>query len=235
MRLAVRELETASVDLRARIGEIAAALPEDEVALAVPTLIPRRPRARRLPRPRLVEASAVEAAVEPPGRRAPAVDAGRRRAGVRNVAAATGRPTMRRFFAQVVVNALTILLVLFLFSLIKVDYTDPFTGLRFTGPALALGANPLLTLVFMALFVALVGAFVRPIILVLTGRLLLRSMGLILIVVNVFLVAVAGWLAPGEFVVAQPTWFWGTLIALVFTLLASGIRSSSASTGRRST
>ena len=130
---------------------------------------------------------------------------------------------MRRFIAQVVVNTLTILLVLFLFSLINVDYTDPFTGLRFTGPALALGANPLLTLLFMALFVALVGAFVRPIILVLTGRLLLRSMGLILIVVNVFLVAVAGWLAPGEFVVAQPTWFWGTLIALVFTLLASGI------------
>ena len=130
---------------------------------------------------------------------------------------------MRRFFAQVVVYALTILIVLFFFSLIKVDYTDPFTGLRFTGPALALGANPLLTLLFMALFVALVGAFVRPLILVLTGRLLLRSMGLILIVVNVFLVAVAGWLAPGEFVVAQPTWFWGTLIALVFTLLASGI------------
>jgi ubiquinone biosynthesis protein len=130
---------------------------------------------------------------------------------------------MRRFFAQVIVNALTILIVLFFFSLINVDYTDPFTGLRFTGPALALGANPALTLLFMALFVALVGAFVRPIILVLTGRLLLRSMGLVLIVVNVFLVWLAGTLAPGEFLVAQPTWFWGTLIALVFTLVASGI------------
>ncbi|MCU0477596.1 MAG: AarF/UbiB family protein [Chloroflexi bacterium] len=131
---------------------------------------------------------------------------------------------MRRFIAQVIVNALTILVVLFVFSLIKVDYTDPFTEVRFTGPALALGANPVLTLVFMALFVALVASFVRPVVLVLAGRLLLRSMGLILIVVNVILVFVAGWLAPGEFVVAQPTWFWGTLIALVFTLLASGIQ-----------
>ena len=130
---------------------------------------------------------------------------------------------MRRFVAQVVVNTLTILVVLLLFSLIQVDYTDPFTGVRFTGPALALGANPVLTLLFMAFFVALVGAFVRPIVLVLTGRLLLRSMGLILVVVNVVLVFVAGWLAPGEFVVASPTWFWGTLIALTFTLLASGI------------
>ncbi len=131
---------------------------------------------------------------------------------------------MRRFIVQVIVNALTILVVLFVFSLIKVDYTDPFTEVRFTGPALALGANPVLTLVFMALFVALVASFVRPVVLVLAGRLLLRSMGLILIVVNVILVFVAGWLAPGEFVVAQPTWFWGTLIALVFTLLASGIQ-----------
>ena len=40
VRLAVRELETATVDLRSRIGEIAAALPDDEVALAVPTLDP---------------------------------------------------------------------------------------------------------------------------------------------------------------------------------------------------
>ncbi len=131
---------------------------------------------------------------------------------------------MRRFIAQVIVNTLTILIVLLIFSLIKVDNTDPFTGLRFAGPALALGTYPLATLLFMALFVALVGVFVRPIILVLTGRLLLRSMGLILIVVNVALVAVAGWLAPGEFVVAQPTWFWGTLIAVVFTLISSVIQ-----------
>ncbi len=130
---------------------------------------------------------------------------------------------MRRFIAQVVVNTLTIILVLFVFSLIKVNYTDPFTGATYTGPALALGANPVLTLVSLGFFVALVGAFVRPIVLVLTGRLLLRSMGLILIVVNVLLVFVAGWLAPGDVVVALPTWFWGPLIALVFTLVSSGI------------
>jgi hypothetical protein len=35
VRLAVRELETATVDLRARIGEIAAERPDDDVALAI--------------------------------------------------------------------------------------------------------------------------------------------------------------------------------------------------------
>ena len=53
VRLAVRELETATVDLRARIGEIAADLPDDEVSLAAPT-----------PDPAAAEVPGVEAAVE---------------------------------------------------------------------------------------------------------------------------------------------------------------------------
>jgi gas vesicle protein len=40
VRLAVRELETATVDLRARIGEIAADRPDEEVALAMTDVVP---------------------------------------------------------------------------------------------------------------------------------------------------------------------------------------------------
>jgi len=69
VRLAVRELETATVDLRARIGEIAAALPDDEVAVAVPTLDPAA-AAGETP----AEVPAVEAAVETPAE-VPAVEA----------------------------------------------------------------------------------------------------------------------------------------------------------------
>ena len=58
VRLAVRELETASGDLRARIGEIAAALPDDEVALAVPTLDPAAAEGQAPVEVRLVEAPA---------------------------------------------------------------------------------------------------------------------------------------------------------------------------------
>ena len=48
VRLAARELEAASVDLRARIGEIAADRPDDEVALAMAEPSPRRGRAGRV-------------------------------------------------------------------------------------------------------------------------------------------------------------------------------------------
>ena len=43
VRLAVRELETATVDLRARIGEIAAERPDDEVALVIAQDAPADP------------------------------------------------------------------------------------------------------------------------------------------------------------------------------------------------
>jgi signal transduction histidine kinase len=71
VRLAVHELETATVDLRARIGEIAAALPEDEAALAVPTLSSAAVGDAPAAAP-AVEASTVEAAVD---EAPPAVDA----------------------------------------------------------------------------------------------------------------------------------------------------------------
>lgn len=64
VRLAVRELETATVDLRARIGEIAAALPEDEVALATPVLEPAP--ADRAPAATVSDSPSAVPAVEAP-------------------------------------------------------------------------------------------------------------------------------------------------------------------------
>jgi gas vesicle protein len=67
VRLAVRELETATVDLRARIGEIAAALPDDEVALALPALDPATEPEATTAAPAVDEAPpAVDAVVDEP-------------------------------------------------------------------------------------------------------------------------------------------------------------------------
>jgi hypothetical protein len=71
VRLAVRELETATGDLRARIGEIAAALPDDEVALAIPALEPAAPEGEA-PGDASAETLAAEAALD---EALPAVDA----------------------------------------------------------------------------------------------------------------------------------------------------------------
>jgi gas vesicle protein len=64
VRLAVHELETATVDLRARIGDIAAALPEDEAAPVAPTLTSAVTEGDAPASAPPVEASAVGAAVQ---------------------------------------------------------------------------------------------------------------------------------------------------------------------------
>jgi ubiquinone biosynthesis protein len=126
---------------------------------------------------------------------------------------------MRRFVAQVVLNALTILAIVLLFSLVEVDYVNPLTGQRYVGPALTLGGTPIITLLAFGLTLAVIEAIVRPLALILTGRLLIRSMGLVMIVVNVALVLVAAAIAPGSLSVAEPAWFWGTLLAFVFSVV----------------
>jgi gas vesicle protein len=71
VRLAVHELETATVDLRARVGEIAAALPEGEATLAAPTLSSAAAERDAPAAAPPVEASTVEAADDD---KPPAVD-----------------------------------------------------------------------------------------------------------------------------------------------------------------
>ena len=84
VRLAARELEAATVDLRARIGEIAADRPDDEVALAMAEPVPAPRRRRRRP-------STDRRAADRPRRRADRRRRRpRRRAGVHTVAAAPG-------------------------------------------------------------------------------------------------------------------------------------------------
>lgn len=72
VRLAVHELETATVDLRARVGEIAAALPEGEATLAAPKLSSAAAEGDAPAAAPPVEASTVEAADDD---KPPAVDA----------------------------------------------------------------------------------------------------------------------------------------------------------------
>ena len=131
---------------------------------------------------------------------------------------------MRRFLAQVVLNALTIFVVLFLFSLLHISYTSPISGKAYDGPAFAIGTQPVLTIVAFSILLALVEAVLRPALLILSGRLLLRSMGLVMVAINVLLVLLTIYIAPGDFTIADPGWFWGTIIALVFTLLSSSLQ-----------
>lgn len=75
----------------------------------------------------------------------------------------------------------------------------------------------------LAIFLALAFAFwnwlLWPLVLALTGRLLLWSFGLFLIIINAALFYFVALIAGGEnVIIAEPTWFWAAVGGTVFTL-----------------
>ncbi len=116
---------------------------------------------------------------------------------------------MRRFLVQFVIAAVSIAVVMTLLSLIHVDQA----GARVR--VVDLGPQPILTVVSFALMLAAANTIIRPVLLLLTGRWLIRSFGLALLVVDSIVLLIAGWLAPRTIQIAEPRWLWAVVMALL--------------------
>lgn len=77
-------------------------------------------------------------------------------------------------------------------------------------------------LLFGILFGA-INALIRPLVLLLTARLVVRTMGLFAVVINAFLFWLLTWSAPSAFVITSPQLLWivfsGTVMAVVVILM----------------
>ena len=84
------------------------------------------------------------------------------------------------------------------------------------------------TYLTLGLVVGIVLAFVRPIIIILTARLMVRSMGLYIFVINMVLFAVGILAAPNVIRFRPPEAFWFVLGSLITALPSSSPKRSSA-------
>jgi ubiquinone biosynthesis protein len=126
---------------------------------------------------------------------------------------------MRRFLVETVVDGLVLVLIVLVLSLITVAQPFPFGTDR--APILAFrGAGVVAWLVAGALLV-LSQRFVRPIIVAFTGRLLISSMGLFVIIVNGLVIWAATLVAPDVAMGADPTILWLLVVAVLYTLLST--------------
>ena len=124
---------------------------------------------------------------------------------------------MRRFIVETVIDAVVILVIILFLGLFTVSQPFPF-GLE-SAPILQLtGAGAIPFLVAAAILV-LSQRFVRPVIVAFTGRLLLSTMGLFLIIVNALVIWAATFFAPDIAKIAQPSWLWLLLFATLYTVL----------------
>jgi ubiquinone biosynthesis protein len=130
--------------------------------------------------------------------------------------------TLRRFLAQFLIAAVAVAIVLWVMSLIHITWTNPSNGRTVDGPIVDISDQPLRTVLAFGLVLAIVNIVGRPLLLLLTGRWLIRSFGLVLFVVDGVVILVAAWIFPGTIAFAPPGWLWA-LIAVFFVIVLTGV------------
>jgi ubiquinone biosynthesis protein len=124
---------------------------------------------------------------------------------------------MRRFVVETLIDGVIILVIILFLGLFKVAQPFPF-GLD-SAPILQLKGAGIVPFVVTAAILVLSQRFVRPVIVAFTGRLLLSTMGLFLVIVNALVIWVATLIAPDVATVAQPSSLWLLVFAALYTVL----------------
>ena len=101
---------------------------------------------------------------------------------------------MRRFIVEAAADALIFLVIILLLSLIEVSQPFPFGPDQ--APILELRGAGVLAVLVAAGILVLAERFVRPVIVAFTGRLLLSTMGVFLVIVNTIVLWLAALVAP---------------------------------------
>ncbi len=126
---------------------------------------------------------------------------------------------MRRLIVEVVLNAAIVFVVLVVFSWIHVPQPFPFGVDR--EPIFARTTTGVLPFLWAGLVLSIVDRFARPVIIALTGRLLLSTMGLFLVGVNTITLWVATFFVPELGIAASPRLLWLLIAAAIYTILSS--------------
>src|SRR5262245_24414179 len=119
----------------------------------------------------------------------------------------------RRFLFQVIINSIALLLTLLVFRLIRVPAPDGSgqTVPVFTVDDLVFWMVPVLGLIFTA-----VSWVMRPILLMIFGRLVIRTFGLFLLIIDTLVFWVTTRLSPFEFQIAPPQILWLFVAAILY-------------------
>ena len=125
----------------------------------------------------------------------------------------------RLFVLRVVIDTLLVAFLLWFLSLFTVASPFPFGAAEV--PIITVTSRSLPAVVVTGFLVALFESFVKPVIVALTGRLLIWSAGFFIVVVNALILWLVGRFSPLTLDVAEPTLLWLLLLAALYTILSS--------------
>lgn len=125
---------------------------------------------------------------------------------------------MRRFLFEALVDALILLALAFLLSLFHVPQPFPFGSER--APIIARTDSGILAFFVFAMILGVVNRGVRPVIVAFTGRLVLATAGLFMVVITWLVFQVTSFFAPDLVVIAEPKWLWTLAVAGLYGLVS---------------
>jgi ubiquinone biosynthesis protein len=128
---------------------------------------------------------------------------------------------MRRFIIEALVDAVILVAVILVLSVPSVPQPFPWGD----GSASIIGFRGAgaIAVIWFAVALVLVNRFARPVIVALTGRLLLQSLGLFTVAINVIAFWLASLISPDIVNVAQPALLWVFVAAALFTVASVAV------------
>jgi ubiquinone biosynthesis protein len=128
---------------------------------------------------------------------------------------------MRRFILQAAIDTVALLVSLLVFMFFTVPQPFPFGGEGTQVPIVTVEPSDWrwLALIATGVLITLFYAVLRPVIVILTGRLLLWSLGLFQVVVVAIVLWVVGRISPLHVTVADPSIVWLLVISAVFGVI----------------
>jgi ubiquinone biosynthesis protein len=115
---------------------------------------------------------------------------------------------VRRLFVQFLIAAASIGIVLFVFSLLRL---------------VTFGEHGLVYVLSLGLLLAIANVTLRPLLLLLTGRWLISSFGLALLVIDTVVLWFAAWLSPSDITFSEPTWLWIPLATILIIVVGTSV------------
>lgn len=125
----------------------------------------------------------------------------------------------RVFVLRVVIDTILVAFLLWFLSLFKVPSPFPFGSAQV--PMITVTSETIVGVFATGFLVALFESFVKPVIVAITGRLLLWSAGFFIVVVNALVLWLVGRFTPLQLEVADPLLVWLLLLAALYTILSS--------------
>ncbi len=138
-------------------------------------------------------------------------------------------PWLRPLLVRGLVNAITLLLALLVLSLVRLPGQNAEGRYILDEPLLEIGNAGFLDFFFIGLSLAIVSAFVRPVLAALTGSLIFRTYGLIVLVINVIVfwlaIELAAVVTDIEVGLPDPRLVWLFVVALSISLVLTTVET----------